>query len=662
MWTAEIRNGAHARLKRGLHWRIAVALWLMGTMASAIANANPFPTERGEQDVPPALVEEGDRRLGAQTTYQSPSEILRKSASQIVGTIPEGTLPVLRLSGTVQIFYPMNNTGTMTLVEDGDSFHVNLSVGDVASESAYDAATASGWRKQHGLVLPADTSDVQQFSRLSPLRLRETLLRASSGQLGVIECGTAALPDGRKARWLKVVPHRGVPWDIYCDEQDNLLAWGYHENDDFRRRPTQFVIIPVEWKECNSARLPAEMKVYEDDRHTQTVRWEQVERLPRSALLPKLKPPPPLPPPAGLPVTLPLRFSQREMLVEVKLNGRDYVMMLDTGAGITVIDQPTAKALHLPPGKSMNVLGASGQGTASVTRVASLQIGSVHLRDVQVAVTDLGLIRLIGGSRFGGILGFNVLNRFRITVDYHRRTLTLDRSGSALPPGWAKQVSFMDATPMLEAEIEDIGKVPMLLDTGAAMSILPVAAAQQWQPWRAASLGLTLGVGGAGNVPRAARAGSVKLANETLRDVTLMFSSPDPRGAPVQILSEAGFGLLGNNLLRHFRLTIDYPMRTVVLQRMPGPASLDDAATVGIVLDLTGEGVKVAGVTPLSSAWEAGIERGDEVLAVDGRSTRGVSPSEVQKWLAGEEGTFKRVLLQRGTRRWEVRLQCLPMF
>ncbi|MGC8784159.1 MAG: aspartyl protease family protein [Armatimonadota bacterium] len=566
------------------------------------------------------------------------------------------------MSGTVQVFYPMNNAGTMTLMEQGGSFYVHLRIGGVASESAYDAATASGWRKQHGLVLPIDTSDVQQFSRLSPLRLRETLLRASSGQLGVIDCGTTALPDGREARWLKVVLQSGIPWDIYCDEQGNLLAWGYHESDDFRRRPTRFVIIPMEWKEWNGARLPAEMKVYEDDRHTQTVRWERVERLPRSALLPKMKSPAPLPPPAGLPVTLPVRFSQREIFVEVKLNGRDYLMMLDTGAGITVIDQPIAEALHLPLGESMNVLGASGQGAASVTRLASLQIGSVQLRDVQVAVTDLGLIRLIGGSRFAGIIGFNVLNRFRVTIDYHRRTLTLEESGGALPPGWAKQVSFMGATPILEAEIEDIGKVPMLLDTGAAMSILPVESAQQWQPLRPVSLGLTLGVGGAGNIPQAARAGSVKVAGATIRRVTLMFSSPAPKGAPVQILSEAGFGLLGNNLLRHFRLTIDYPRRTVVLQRMPRPAPLDDAATVGIVLDLTAESVKVAGTIPLSSAWEAGIERGDEVLAVNGRSTRGVRPSEVQKWLTGEEGTFKRVLLQRGARRREVRLECLPMF
>ncbi|GIV20854.1 MAG: hypothetical protein KatS3mg023_2605 [Armatimonadota bacterium] len=637
-------------------------------MASAVAHANLSPspslTERGEQGVlPSSPAEKGDRGASSWWAYKSPQELLQKAASQIALASPREPLAILRLQGTVQVFYPMSNAGTITLTEDGDSFHVLLRVGGVHSESAYDARTGSGWRRQHGLVLPLDVSNVQQPARLSLLNLRRVLLQGANGHLGVIDCGNCSLPDGRPARWLKVIPHTGVPWDIYCDSEGNLIAWGYHESDDLRRRPTQFTMIPTRWQEEEEGmHLPAEVRIYEDDRHAQTIRWEQSEHLPRHALLSKLQAPAPLPPPAGLPVNLPVRLSQREIFVPVKLNGREYLMMLDTGAGITVVDQPVAEALRLPPGESMNVLGASGQGEASVTSLASLQIGNVRLRDVQVAVTDLGLIRLIGGSRFGGILGFNVLNRFRVTLDYHRRTVTLERPGGKLPAGTAITAPFPGATPMLEVEVEDIGKVPMLLDTGAAMSILPVEAAQQWQPLRAASLGLTLGVGGAGSVPRAARASVVRLAGETVRGVTLMFSSPAPKGAPVQILSEAGFGLLGNNLLRHFRLTIDYPMRTVVLQRMPQPAPLDDAATVGIVLDLTAESAKVAGVTPLSSAWEAGVERGDEVLAIDGRSTRCVPPSEVQKWLVGKEGMWKRVLLQRGAKRWQVRLQCQPMF
>lgn len=560
------------------------------------------------------------------------------------------------------MLYPLFNSGTIALTENGESFHVVLHVGGISTESAYDSSTSKGWRRLHGALLPIVSDEANLLARFSTLGLRTVLLRGARGDLGVIDYGTTTLPDERVARWLEIVPRRGTPWDIYLDARGNLLAWGYHESDSFRRRPTRFVVIPSGWKAFGAITLPTELKLYEDDRHAQTVHWDRVERLPASTMPLLLRPPAPLPPLAGLPVTLPLRFFQREIFVNAKLNGREYAMLLDTGAAITVIDKPVAEVLHLPPGERMNVLGASGQGESVVTRLASIELGRVKLQDLQVAVTDLGLIRLLGGERFGGVLGFNVLSHFRITVDYHAGTLNLESSACRLPLGEVVNVQFPGATPLLEMEVDDIGKVPMLLDTGAAMTIIPAEKALQWQPSRSASLGLTLGVGGAGSVPRAARARTVRLAGETITDSLLMFASPAPKGAPVQILSEAGFGLLGNNILRHFRVTIDYPMCTVVLQRMPEPASMGDTASTGIVLDLTADTAKVMGVTPLSPAWAQGIERGDEVLAVDGRSTKGVAPSEVQRWLAGKEGNRVRVRLRRANRVWETALERQLMF
>jgi predicted aspartyl protease len=594
--------------------------------------------------------------LGSVAAGQSPRDLLRKAASQVAFTSSP-----LHLQGTLQVFYPLSNSGSIALTADAYRFHALIRIGGVSNELASDISSGRGWRRQHGLVLPLEHSERSSGLWFSPHRLSEMLRQGAEGDYGVIDNGLATLPDGREARWLRVVSPSGAVIDVYCETDGNLLAWGYHESDGFRRQPTRFVFLPVEWQFTEWGRLPTQLRVFEDDRHTQTIRWERIERAEANALLHKVRLPSSPPSPAGLPVTLPVRLFQRLIFVEVKLNGQEYVMMLDTGAAITVVDTPVAEALRLPLGESINVLGASGQGAATVTRLSSLQIGSVKLQDLPVAVLDLGLIRLVGGSRFGGIAGFNALNRFRLTVDYHAQQMTLEPSGGKLPPGRAFPVPFMGATPMLEMEVEDIGKWPMLLDTGAAMTIVPLEAAQQWQPWRSASLGLTVGVGGAGGSTRAARARSVRLAGESLSSVTLMFSSPAPKGAPVQILAEAGFGLLGNNILRHFRLTIDYPMHTVVLQRMPRPASMGDLASTGIVLDLTANTTQVAGVIPLSPAWEAGIERGDQLLAVDGRATRGVSPSEVQKWLTGEEGTVKRVRLQRGSNRWEVQLSCQPM-
>ncbi|MDW8290155.1 MAG: retropepsin-like aspartic protease, partial [Armatimonadota bacterium] len=376
-----------------------------------------------------------------------PNELIQRTHARLLGV---GEPSPLQWQGKVQIFYPMSNTGTLRLIEDGDRFYSEARIAGVVTESAYHSSARTGWRKQHGLVLPVEAGSGQPFSRLSLLSLLPLLRQAAAGTVGVVDCGATTLPDGREARWLQLVPPAGGARDIYCDEQGDLLAWGYHESDELRLQPTRFIVTPTEWRKWRGQRLPAEVKVYEDHRHVLTVRWEQVEPVSREVLLARMKPPASPAPPKGLPVTLPFRFSQRLILVEAKLNGRDYVMMLDTGAAITVVDQNAAKELKLPAGESLNLLGASGQGTASVATLDRLQLGGVTLRGVQVAVTDLGLIRLVGGSRFGGILGFNVLNRFRVTVDYYRRTVTLERPGGKLPPGRAIVARFPGATPQLE--------------------------------------------------------------------------------------------------------------------------------------------------------------------------------------------------------------------
>ncbi len=586
---------------------------------------------------------------------QSPRELLQNA----IFPLPSSPL---RYSGTLQTIYPLPNMGRIVWTEGATGSHIQTTIGGVVVNFAFNASTGKGWRQLHGAVFPLEDDDARQFHRLSLRDVRSALIRGARGDLGVMDCGKTTLPDGREARWLKVIPHTGTPWDIYLDEQGKLLAWGTFESDSFRRQPTRFVVLPSEWKDFGALTAPAELRVYEDNHHAQTVRWETIEPVTEATVLASLKEPPTIPPPSGLPVTLPLRFFQRVMFADVRLNGHEYTMLLDTGAGITVVDRPVAQALRLPAGETMNVLGASAQDTAEVTRLGSLEIGKVQLENLQVAVTDLGLIRLLGGARFGGILGFNALNRFRVTIDYHRQQVTFSAPGGKPPAGIEARARFPGATPQLEVEVDDIGKLPMLLDTGASMTIIPAKASQQWQPFRLASMGMALGVGGAGSIPRAARASSVSIVGGPLRDVTLMFVSPTPRGETAQILSEAGFGLLGNNLLRHFRVTIDYPMRLVTLERMPKPASMGDSATAGIVLDLTSNTAKVSGVMPLSSASEQGIERGDLVLSVGGRSTKGTPPSEVQKWLAGEEGTRLKVKLQRGDRVWEAELELRPMF
>jgi carboxyl-terminal processing protease len=72
-------------------------------------------------------------------------------------------------------------------------------------------------------------------------------------------------------------------------------------------------------------------------------------------------------------------------------------------------------------------------------------------------------------------------------------------------------------------------------------------------------------------------------------------------------------------------------------------------AGVGVELDMRGGFVTVIAPLAGTPADSAGIKPGDHVLAVDGKSTRGLTIEEVQAALRGAPGTKVKLSLERGT-------------
>ncbi len=70
---------------------------------------------------------------------------------------------------------------------------------------------------------------------------------------------------------------------------------------------------------------------------------------------------------------------------------------------------------------------------------------------------------------------------------------------------------------------------------------------------------------------------------------------------------------------------------------------------VGVRLesDETGDRVRVVEVLKESPALEAGLQTGDRILRIDGRSTKGMSPENAAKLLRGEVGSYVKIKIQR---------------
>ncbi len=113
------------------------------------------------------------------------------------------------------------------------------------------------------------------------------------------------------------------------------------------------------------------------------------------------------------------------LLVPVLCNESERLYFLvDTGASLTAITDRTAKRLTIDLGRPLRTQTIACPGlrmlSVPVVRIRSLRIGTLDITDLEVPV-----IAFPQGLRLDGLLGVNVLQRFRPTLEFDTGTLVL---------------------------------------------------------------------------------------------------------------------------------------------------------------------------------------------------------------------------------------------
>lgn len=111
------------------------------------------------------------------------------------------------------------------------------------------------------------------------------------------------------------------------------------------------------------------------------------------------------------------------IIVKVTVNGVSKNLVLDTGASSTVIDNETADQLGLKRIGEADAIVGGGKIRVLMLQVDTIRIDSLVLHDFICGAADIGSIKLLLGEDISGVLGFDFLSKFKITIDYQGRRI-----------------------------------------------------------------------------------------------------------------------------------------------------------------------------------------------------------------------------------------------
>ena len=99
-------------------------------------------------------------------------------------------------------------------------------------------------------------------------------------------------------------------------------------------------------------------------------------------------------------------------------------LLVDPGAAVTTLTPEAVERLTLDrsrfTGRRVIFTAAGTYMTMPTGRIGRLRLGAADLRNVEVAILDLP-----ASVNLDGLLGVNVLERFRVTIEFRRATLVL---------------------------------------------------------------------------------------------------------------------------------------------------------------------------------------------------------------------------------------------
>ncbi|MGH7730770.1 MAG: aspartyl protease family protein [Candidatus Eiseniibacteriota bacterium] len=343
------------------------------------------------------------------------------------------------------------------------------------------------------------------------------------------------------------------------------------------------------------------------------------------------------------------RYGSRHVWIKASINGLPPAdFLLDTGASGTTIDRTYAEENEIATEGLFDVQGMGGGDAGSFARARSLRItgpdgDGVQLTDLKVNVVDLGeRHEEVLWRRMAGLIGYDVLGRFAVEIDYDRQVVTL-RDPKAFVyhgTGAALDMKLMSGIPIVRIDFDRGCGGDFLVDVGNSFgAIVHGSLVRRCRVFTNVADRKQVkihggGIGG-GFQSWLCRLDTLHVGPFVICDPILALAL----GTRGMVGSEDYGGNIGNGVLERFKCTFDYLNRKLYLEPGARFAQRDRYSRMGAYLVRSQDRVVAWGVVHGSPAHEAGLKDRDEVIEIDGRPASSYTPEELDRlFVDGEVG------------------------
>ena len=294
--------------------------------------------------------------------------------------------------------------------------------------------------------------------------------------------------------------------------------------------------------------------------------------------------------------------------------------ILDTGSGGISLDSTRAQEFGLKPEPSeRSIRGIAGIKKVSFLNNQTLRLPNLVIDSLNFHINNYEILTNVYGERIDGIIGYSVISRYIIKLNYDSSIIEFWSKGNLkYPKGGYLLKPFISTLPVQIARVKDERTVTtrFLYDIGAGMNMIfstdfisdssLLSKKKKFFTKEAEGLG-----------------GKIDMVITVIKEVKL--GPYRFRKVPVYIFDDVYNatsypylgGLIGNDILRRFNVIMNYEKRDIHLLPNSHYSEPFDYAYTGLELYYIDGKVLVGDVAEKSPAEEAGLKEGDVIVSID---------------------------------------------